>query len=132
MATVLDGRHQTLADFLEWERQQPARHERVSGIIRMMTGGTVAHNRITRNCARALEDRLRGSDCEVFASDMKVVSPEDDVMYPDAVIVCGDISERAIELRSPVVVVEVLSESAEARDHGPKRWAYQTIPSLRH
>ena len=53
-------------------------------------------------------------------------------MYPDAVIVCGDISERAIELRSPVVVVEVLSESAEARDHGPKRWAYQTIPSLQH
>jgi Uma2 family endonuclease len=132
MATALDSRHQTLVDFLAWERQQQARHERVNGVVRMITGGTVAHNRIARNCARPLDDRLQGSNCEVFASDMKIVSPEDDVMYPDAVIVCDDISERATELRTPVVVVELLSESTEARDHGPKRWAYQTIPSLQH
>ena len=52
MATALDLRHRTLADFLAWEEQQPERYERVGGVIRMMTGGTVAHNRITRNCAR--------------------------------------------------------------------------------
>jgi Uma2 family endonuclease len=132
MATALNDRHRSLADFLAWERQQAERYEWVNGIVRMMTGGTVAHNRLTRNCARALENRLQGSDCEVFASDMKVVSPEDDVMYPDVVIVCGDIPDTATELRTPVVVVEVLSDSTAARDHGPKRWAYQTIPSLEH
>jgi Uma2 family endonuclease len=132
MATALNDRHRSLADFLAWERQQAERYEWVNGIVRMMTGGTVAHNRLTRNCARALENRLQGSDCEVFASDMKVVSPEDDVMYPDVAIVCGEIAEQATELRTPVVVVEVLSQSTAARDHGPKRWAYQTIPSLKH
>jgi Uma2 family endonuclease len=29
-------------------------------------------------------------------------------------------------------VIVVLSESTAERDHGRKRWAYQTIPSLRH
>jgi Uma2 family endonuclease len=132
MASALDVRHRTLAEFLTWEEQQPERYERVGGVIRMMTGGTVAHNRITRNCARALETRLLGSDCEVFTSDIKVVAPEEDVMYPDVVVVCGAIAAEATRLETPVVVVEVLSESTAARDHGPKRWAYQTIPSLQH
>ena len=38
MATALNVRHQTLEDFLAWEREQPQRYERVSGVIRMMTG----------------------------------------------------------------------------------------------
>lgn len=132
MATALNLRHRTLADFLAWEEQQPERYERVGGVIRMMTGGTVAHNRITRNCARALESRLQGSDCEVFTSDIKVVSPEGDVMYPDAVVACGDIPDQATEIHAPVLVVEVLSQSTAARDHGTKRWAYQQIPALKH
>jgi Uma2 family endonuclease len=131
MATALNLHHRTLADFLAWEEQQPERYERVGGVIRMMTGGTVAHNRITRNCARALERRLQGSDCEVFTSDIKVVSPEGDVMYPDAVVACGDIPGEATEIHAPILVVEVLSQSTAARDHG-KRWAYQQIPTLKH
>ena len=53
-------------------------------------------------------------------------------MYPDVVVACGEIPERQPSSRLPVVVVEVLSESTAARDHGAKRWAYQTIPSLQH
>ena len=34
--------------------QQPERYERVDGFVRMMTGGTVDHNRITRNVRDAL------------------------------------------------------------------------------
>ena len=122
----------TVDDFLEWEAQQPERYERVGGIIRMMTGGTIAHNRITQSCARALESRLQGSECEVFTSDIKVVSPEGDVTYPDAVVVCGAIPDEATSIETPVVVVEVLSKSTAERDHGLKRWAYLKIPSLKH
>jgi len=132
MATALDIRHRTLAEFLIWEEQQSERYERAGGVIRMMTGGTVGHNRITRNCARALENRLLDSDCEVFTSDIKVVAPEEDVMYPDVVVACGAIADEVTRLESPVLVVDVLSESTAARDHGPKRWAYQMIPSLQH
>ena len=63
MATALNARQQTLEEFLAWEREQPERYERVSGVIRMMIGGTIDHNRITLNVAEALRQRLRGGDC---------------------------------------------------------------------
>ncbi len=132
MATALDLGQQSLADFLTWEREQPERYERLRGVVRMMTGGTIDHNRITRNVAEALMSPLRGSGCEVFTSDIKVTTPAGDVMYPDVVVACGEIPGKATQLETPVIVVEVLSESTAARDHGHKRWAYQTIPSLRH
>ena len=132
MATALDVRHRSLAEFLAWERQQPERYERVAGVVRMMTGGTIAHNRITLDVADAFRQQLRGGNCETFVSDVKVVSPDGDVMYPDVVVVCGTIPDRATEVETPIVVVEVLSESTAERDHGRKRWAYQTIPSLQH
>ena len=132
MATALDARLRSLADFLAWEQQQPERYERVGGAVRMMTGGTIAHNRITRNCARALDSRLQGSDYEVFTSNIKIVSPEADVMYPDVVVVCGEIPGKATEVETPVVVVEVLSESSAECGRGANRWACQAIPSLKH
>ena len=131
MATALNVL-QTLDDFLAWEREQPQRYERISGVLRMMTGGTIDHNRITLNVAEALRQRLRDGDCEVFVNDVKVVTPAGDVMYPDVVVACGDLPGKATVLDAPVVIVEVLSESTAERDHGRKRWAYQTIPSLRH
>ena len=73
MAVALDFRHRTLADFLAWEEQQAERYERVSGVVRMMTGGTIDHNRIIRNVARTLDHCLQGRGCEVFTSDIKVV-----------------------------------------------------------
>jgi Uma2 family endonuclease len=132
MATALSCPHQTLEEFLTWEREQPERYERISGVIRMMTGGTIDHNRITRNVADALWRRLQGGGCEVFTSDVKVVTPACDVMYSDVVAACGEIPGKATHLDAPVVIVEVLSESTAVRDHGRKRWAYRTIPSLRH
>jgi Uma2 family endonuclease len=132
MATALKVPGQTLEEFLTWEREQPQRYERLSGVIRMMTGGTIDHNRIALNVAEALRQRLRGGNCEAFVNDIKVVTPAGDVMYPDVVVACGDIPGKATVLDAPVVIVEVLSESTAARDHGRKRWAYQTIPSLRH
>jgi Uma2 family endonuclease len=128
---ALELRHDSLEAYLAWEQRQPERYERVGGVVRMMTGGTINHNRITLNVADALRQRLRGG-CEVFTSDVKVVSPEGDVMYPDVVVASGDIPGDATTLDAPVVIVEVLSDSTAARDHGPKRWAYQTIASLGH
>jgi hypothetical protein len=91
MATALSRPHQTLEEFLAWEREQPERYERVSGVIRIMTGGTIDHNRITLNVADALRQCLRGGDCEAFVNNMKVVTPAGDVMYPDVVVACGDL-----------------------------------------
>ena len=66
MATALNVRHQRLEEFLAWEREQPQRYERVSGVIRMMIGGTIDHNRIALNVADAFRRRLRDGDCEAL------------------------------------------------------------------
>jgi Uma2 family endonuclease len=122
----------SLADFLAWEEAQPLRHERVGGRIWAMTGGTLAHNRIALNVYSALRTRLADSACEAFAFDVRVVTPRGDVMYPDVVVACGERRETDKEVSDPVALVEVLSNSTAARDHGYKRWAYSTIPSLKH
>ncbi len=124
-------RNMTLEQFIEWESQQENRWERLYSVTRMMTGGTIDHNRITRNLAAALASRLP-AQCEVFTSDVKVISPTGDVLYPDVVVACGPIYGQANQLQKPVLIAKVLSQSTAERDHGRKRWAYQTMKSLQH
>jgi len=122
----------SLEAFLAWEEAQPVRHERVGGHVWAMVGGSLNHNRIAGNVWSALRERLRGTGCEAFAMDVRVVSPGGDVMYPDVLVACGERRGTDREIRDPVVVVEVFSPSTAARDHGTRRWAYGTIPGLRH
>jgi Uma2 family endonuclease len=121
-----------LSEFLAWEDAQSLRHERVGGTVWAMTGGTLNHNRVALNLFSAFRARLAGTSCEAFALDVRVVTPREDVMYPDVVVACGEGRTAEIQIRDPTVVAEVLSPGTMARDHGFKRWAYGTIPSLRH
>jgi Uma2 family endonuclease len=130
--TLTDPAHLPLADFLDWEAAQEIRHERVGGTVWAMTGGTLNHNRIAANAWSALRERLKGSGCEAFLLDVRVITPRGDVLYPDVVVACGPRRGGEREIADPVVVIEVLSPSTTARDHGIKRWAYGTIPGLRH
>ena len=52
---------------------------------------------------------------------------------PDASVCCGPRPPAgALELTDPVVVVEVLSPSTAAIDHGLKLTAYFSLPSVQH
>ena len=65
-------------------------------------------------------------------SDMRLrVQQERDLRfyYPDAMIVCRESSSEHWQ-DEPVVIFEVLSENTERIDHGEKRSAYLTIPTL--
>ena len=59
----------TLDEFLAWEREQPDRHEFTDGVIRMMTGGSLAHVTITMNVGFALRQSLRGTGCRPLVND---------------------------------------------------------------
>jgi Uma2 family endonuclease len=117
--------------FLDWESRQPERFERVGGVVRMMAGGTLGHDAIGAKMIVELGRRLRGSRCRVHGSNLKVVSPRGDVMYPDAFVRCGPGDPRATHVADPVVVVEVLSPSTAMFDLTRKRLAYQSIPGLK-
>ena len=55
------------------------------------------------------------------------------VFEPDAMVACGPPPpDDALEITDPVIVVEVLSPSTAAIDHGPKLMGYFSLPSVEH
>ena len=131
MAVSVIHKRMPLTEFLAWEEAQPERHERIGGVIHAMVGGTLRHNRIMRNVVVSLSG-ASPPGCEVFFSGVKVVTPAEDVMYPDVLVACGELDDTRTLLETPTVVVEVLSPSTARLDDTRKRWAYATLPSLRH
>lgn len=123
----------TYNDYLEWEQRQPERHEYVRGEVFAMAGTSDRHNEISMNLTALLRQHLRGTPCRVFMAEVKVrVDAADCGFYPDIQVTCAE-SDRADRLvkRSPVLVVEVLSDSTAAYDLGDKFAAYQQLDSLR-
>lgn len=122
--------------YLEFEKTSEIRHEFFRGELFAMTGGSLNHNRISRNIVRSLGNQLAGSPCEPFAGDMRVkVQENEKYTYPDIVVVCGEIELEKIKgvetLLNPVAIMEILSTATEAYDRGKKFEHYRMIPSLR-
>jgi Uma2 family endonuclease len=121
----------TVEEFLVFEAEEPERYEFVDGILRMMTGGSVAHSVIKNNATNALNASLREGPCHAYVDDLKVVT-ETAVMYPDVVVTCQPLAPDDDRVPDPTVVVEVLSPTTETHDRIRKWRQYQTITSLRH
>ena len=122
----------TYDDYLEWEQRQPERHEYVRGEVFAMAGTTDRHNEVSGNFYTLLRQHLRGTPCRVYIAEVKVrVEAADCGFYPDVQVTCAE-SDRADRLvkRSPVLVVEVLSDSTATFDVGDKFAAYQQLDSL--
>jgi Uma2 family endonuclease len=95
-----------------------------------MSGASWAHNVIALNIASALRTRLRGSAGQVFINDFKVrleVGGDELFYYPDIVVCCHPNSIEKYFLRSPTLVVEVLSPNTEAIDRREKHQNYRAI-----
>jgi Uma2 family endonuclease len=118
--------------FIAWENRRQARYELVGGEVRMMAGASRAHDLVAANLLAALHMALRGKECDVDGSNLKIVSPGGMVTYPDLFVRCGPLADEAIECRDPLVVFEVLSPSTRSEDLVRKRWGYRAIPSLAH
>ncbi len=125
----------TPEEYLDFEKSAEIRHEYCYGEIFAMTGGSLNHNQINGNIFNQLKNKLGGSSCRPFASDMRVkIQKIDKYTYPDIVVVCGEIelekNKGAETLLNPMVVIEILSNSTEAYDRGTKFRHYRLISSL--
>ncbi len=121
----------SLVEYLEAENYSQIRHEYLNGQVFGMTGGSREHNAITLNIATQLRIRLRGSGCQVFASDMKVRVETDNVFYyPDVVVTCNSQDTEKFFLTKPCLIVEVLSPSTENIDRREKILTYKKIEDL--
>jgi Uma2 family endonuclease len=132
MATAA-RRNITLEEYLARERKAETKSEYYHGEVFAMTGATREHNLIVGNLVGEIRSRLRQTPCEVYPSDMRVRVPSGLYTYPDVTIVCGQPSflesERKDTLLNPLVLIEVLSESTEAR--GKKFEHYRGLAALR-
>jgi Uma2 family endonuclease len=126
------------AAFHELEHLSPDRkYEYLNGLAYLMSGGSVAHDRITRNVGYTLDSQLRTGPCRAFGVDVQVLlgSKKDSkkhYVYPAATVSCAAADRRPENtlIESPRVVIEVLSPSTEARDRGVKFKAYQGSPTM--
>lgn len=127
--------HITPEEYLAFERGSDTRHEYYAGVIVAMAGGTARHNRIAGSTYVSLYNQLRGRNCNIYPSDMRVKAIATNIYsYPDVTVTCGDEQfedSREDSLLNPVVIIEVLSPSTEKFDRGKKFQSYRTIPSLR-
>lgn len=87
--------------FIAWENRQKARYELIEGVVRMITGGTFAHSRVAANIIAGLHARLSGRPCSVHGSDLKLRSPTDAVMYPDALVHFGAMADETTQIDDP-------------------------------
>ncbi|PZU94921.1 MAG: hypothetical protein DCE90_13965 [Pseudanabaena sp.] len=130
--TALTTNHLSFEDYLQWEEQQEEKHEYVNGTIYAMAGATENHVAITDNFTAILRSHLRGNHCKAFSSDMRVnIAAKLIYYYPDLHVTCDDRDRLTKSYKShPCLIIEVLSNSTEAKDRGVKFANYQTIESL--
>lgn len=133
-------------DYLVLENASRYKHEYLDGVIyaiqgeafRGMAGGSQVHARLIRNFTMALHAPLKGSPCEVLASEMRLRIADDAVFYPDVLVHCTDQAQTpaqaayTTELTQAHLVAEVLSPTTAAFDRGAKLQAYQRLASLQH
>ncbi len=114
-----------------------ARYEYIDGVARLMAGGTIEHNRIGRNVTNAIDEYLQSGPCTVFSDNVQVLigkrnTERDYYVYPDVTVTC-DVADRRrgnALIRSPRIVVEILSPSTETHDRGKKLEAYKACPTV--
>ena len=80
MSTLTAQTYLTPEEYLTWERKQPFKNEYHNGQIIAMSGASRAHNRITVDLTIQLGNQLMNSECEVFASEMRVRTSPDSLL----------------------------------------------------
>jgi Uma2 family endonuclease len=124
----------SLEEYHEIERNSEVKYEYADGHIYEMSGETVGHSRIAINLITALGFRLRETACRVFNSDMKVLPSDNEnpSYYPDVTVTCNpdDYRDDSTAIRSPRLIIEVLSPSTFARDRDEKLDMYHACPTV--
>jgi len=133
MSTARQPNLISVEEYLDGELASEIKHEFVAGVVHAMAGASNAHNIIATNLLRSVGNQLEDSPCREFNSDTKVrvrTASGFRFYYPDAQVVCKPNPQSDSFQDSPVVIVEVLSDSTRRTDEEEKREYYCSIASL--
>lgn len=122
-------------EYLALDREADYKSEYVAGEIFAMVGATPRHVLIAGNTAGELRNRLRDTDCQVYAADLRIQADANNAYhYPDVTVVCGRpeyMDGHRDTVTNPLIIIEVLSPTTRNYDRGDKFAHYRRLESLR-
>jgi Uma2 family endonuclease len=126
------------SEYLRLAADSNIKLEFVDGEIYAMAGGSRQHSALIFAISVELGRQLEAGPCSGLDSNMRVRAlATGRATYPDITVVCGPVEldpedDQAQTALNPTLIVEVLSDSTEEDDRGPKFTDdYATIPTLR-
>lgn len=106
------NKQMTVEEFFRWQQAQQDRYELVDGFpVKMMTGASNFHDRITTNIIIALGNQLKGGPCWVATPDTATRTRIRGIRRPDVTVTCSPPKPDTYEAGAPRLVVEVFSPS---------------------
>ena len=130
MNAVLKDNRISVEEYLQGELIAEIKHEYIDGYVYAMAGTSINHNRIANNLSRELGQHLKNMPCDVLTADFKVNINHRKFFYPDVVVICDHNNGNDYYTETPILIIEVLSDSTQRKDRTLKRLAYQSLPSL--
>ena len=133
--TALPKTRMTVDEYLAWTEEQPGRYELLDGAVFAMSpeGAGHAEKKAAVHAALLAGIRARGLACYPLPDGMTVRINDVTAYEPDALVYCGEkLPPTAVEVRNPVIVVEVLSPSTRHVDLSAKLADYFRLPSIAH
>src|SRR5215831_13565322 len=121
--------------FLVWAEGREGRWELRDGQPVMMSPERAAHALTKYAAQESLNAGVKraGVPCRMFPDGVTVRITSRNAYEPDALVVCPSPPDlKTMEIPNPVIVVEVLSPSSAADDHGIKLDGYFSLPSVAH
>ncbi|HTK10103.1 MAG TPA: Uma2 family endonuclease [Ktedonobacteraceae bacterium] len=122
----------SVEEYLKLDQTSEIRYEYIDGYAYALAGGTAAHSLLAVNMIHLLNEQLQSGPCRVFNSDMRVQLSRRRYVYPDVVVSCDVADSEGLNeiLRSPHLIVEILSPTTELYDRVQKFSYYQELPSM--
>jgi len=133
--TVVPTSRLTVDQYFAWAAEHPGRYELFDGAVFATPPRTVGHIERRFAICAALHNAIQSKCMHCFAllNGLAVRVDETTAYEPDALVYCGEkLPPKAIEVPSPVIVVEVLSASTRSIDLSVKLADYFRLPTVMH
>jgi Uma2 family endonuclease len=127
----------TLLEYLRKEGKAMDKHEFYNGQIIKIPNAKFNHNLIAANTVSAMKYMVKPLSTKYFVlgDGQKIdIEAENTAVYPDALVICKapkyyqDIEYIIV---NPLLIIEILSRSTAAYDHGRKFDLYKMLPSFK-
>jgi Uma2 family endonuclease len=133
--SIAAKKQMTVDDFLSRTEARDGRWELQDGELVAISPERLAHGDTKFEVVAALKSAIHraGATCHAVPDGATVRVSAHTAFEPDALFYCGPrLPPDAIEVPKPMIVVEVLSPTTAARDHGVKLEGYFSLPSVMH